>query len=422
MNETHREPVALSQTLFQTAMAIASRNLRARNVSGIYSIDVVVGGQYGSEAKGHATAQIIKSKLDTANEFPVLNIRVAGPNAGHTVYAPVDVSFLQYSGGETTVKMLPFAFRQLPVGIVENADLVYCGIAAGSEVELSVLLAEVALVKSHGLWPEHRVMIVDPEATLVFDRDHTRESDLDMVDRIGSTGKGVGSARSSRIMRTPGRRIKDNPDAIRALHDAGVIVQSLDRLYSIDPELLADEDVQYQIVIEGTQGYGLGLHAGSYPQTTSSDCRAIDFLAMAGVSPWACDDHGGITTWVVVRPFPIRVAGNSGPLKGETTWEALSLPEERTTVTKKVRRVGTWDTGLAQAAVRANGGGFPHTRNNVVLVLTMADQYAPGVAGATMPSALYHNRGLQYFIEQIQTETGAMVDLVTTGPHTAVWL
>lgn len=43
-------------------------------------VDVMVGGQYGSEGKGHMASYLSK-------EYDIL-IRVGGPNAGHTVYHP----------------------------------------------------------------------------------------------------------------------------------------------------------------------------------------------------------------------------------------------------------------------------------------------------------------------------------------------
>src|SRR5699024_7206253 len=74
-------------------------------------------------------------------------------------------------------------------------------------------------------------------------------------------------------------------------------------------------DQNLHVVVEGTQGYWLGLHAGHYPQSTSNNARPIDFLAMAGLNPWEWDFYPiGVT-----RTNPIRVAGNSGPLPAKPT-------------------------------------------------------------------------------------------------------
>jgi adenylosuccinate synthase len=96
-----------------------------------------------------------------------------------------------------------------------------------------------------------------------------------------------------------------------------------------------------RVVIEGTQGFGLSLLQGGYwPKATSRDTSAAGFLAEAGLSPRDVDDVS-----MVIRCHPIRVAGDSGALKGETSWERIAvdagLPldyREYTTVTGKVRR------------------------------------------------------------------------------------
>lgn len=367
------------------------------------SIDVIVGGQFGSEAKGHVTQQVIRRLKATASpNDSILNIRIAGPNAGHTVMA-----------ARPGYRMDRFAFRQLPVGIVEDAGWVDCAIAAGSEISIDVLMDEIYQVKAAGLWPTHRTLIVDPECTMIWPEDLDAEGVVGLTERIGSTGKGVGAARSQRLMRQAGRRVCDSPTALDLLRSAGVTIAPV----------AAFAETDCHVVIEGTQGFGLGLHAGYYPQCTSSDCRAIDFLAMAGVSPWSVA-LSQFRIWVTVRPYPIRVAGNSGPLLGETTWEALGLPEEKTTVTQKVRRVGLWDGDLVRAAVAANGGGAtgPVARGGVALALTMADQIDPDVAGATDAVVLYESEKINAFVEMVQTQTGALVDLVTTSPSTAVWI
>ena len=178
-------------------------------------------------------------------------------------------------------------------------------------------------------------------------------------------------------------------------------------------DLLDERTVQ----IEGTQGYGLGLHHPNYPQVTSSDCRAIDFMAMAGVSPWdtAVED---LQVWLVFRPYPIRVAGNSGPMLGETTWEQLGLAQERTTVTQKVRRVGHWDPKLARDAVYANGGPSEH----LYLALTMADQLDASVSGVTEQYNLEKSEIVCEFLDMVDADCDQAVSLVGTSDRTMVRL
>jgi adenylosuccinate synthase len=291
-------------------------------------VDVVVGGQFGSEAKGTVAARLIDRRGDQLR----CSVRVGGPNAGHTV--------IDHAGNVLRL-------RQVPVGVIFPDCAL--AIAAGSEVDFEVLDAELETLEALGYSVRDR-LVIDPSATVLEPDDKATEVALELTQRLGSTAKGIGAARANRIYRV-GRTIRDAPEAL----DRGVVIPfaRMVKLYDY-------------VCLEGTQGYGLGLHTRYYPFTTSGDCRAIDVLAQVGVSPW--DPRiSYVQPWVVFRPFPIRVAGNSGPLLDETTWEALGLEPEFTTVTKKMRRVGRWDTGLALEAIRANG-------TDVSVAITMADQ------------------------------------------------
>jgi len=214
-------------------------------------------------------------------------------------------------------------------------------------------------------------------------------------DRLGSTAKGVGAARADRIWRTADL--------------AGGILNPVSVTELIEDSYTVDRDV----IIEGTQGWGLGLHAGQYPFCTSGDARAIDMMAQAGAVPWRWPADR-LEVWIVFRTRPIRVAGNSGPLYGETSWKELGLPEEYTTVTKRVRRVGEWDPELAMEALAANGAPSQATR----IAITMLDHLFPDVAGATEISQLSH--GSRAWLEQREKELGLPVDMVGTGPYTQV--
>lgn len=367
-------------------------------------LDVVVGAAYGSEGKGHVTAQIVQRRLDEGMD--VLNIRVAGPNAGHTV--------IDKAGNR-------FPLRTVPVGMA-IADKVYGYIAPGSEIEVQVLLDELRLLREHGHRVEH--LFVSGEATLLEEHHKAMEAEMALVARLGSTGKGIGAARADRIYRLA-KRVMDDPTVVLQLEAEGItIVPSEENL----PSAWLTQQ-RASVIIEGTQGFGLGLHAGYYPQSTSSDCRAVDFMAMSGISPWQAGIQR-LNIWLVARMFPIRVAGNSGPMKGETTWAELGLPEEHTTVTHKVRRVGEWDSELVKRAVIDNGGGTAlSTRGASVLVaLTMVDQKWPGMAGVTnlpgyaMTGPDEEVEAMREFFRQVELETGAAIGAVTTSPNTIAWL
>lgn len=340
------------------------------------NIHVVVGAQFGSEAKGSTVAHLARKLGSTSRSSMV--VRVAGPNAGHTAYDD--------QGRE-------WKLRAVPVAAVANLD-VQLHIAAGSEIDPTVLADEVTALDEAGFRVSERLTI-HPSATILTQRNIDHEASMGIVGRIGSTGKGIGAARADRIKR------------IAPL--AGELYKQ-EQLSEPGPLDLADLS---NLIVEGTQGYGLGLHTTFYPQVTSSDCRAIDFLAMAGVSPWS-DFVTMLTVYLVARTYPIRVAGNSGPLLGETSWEKLGLPIERTTVTNKVRRVGEWDQELVHEAIEANGGGGWNPQ--VQLVLTMLDQLFPETAGMTELSQL--PEAARLWLATVQDDLETDIAFVGTSPTT----
>ena len=370
-------------------------------------IHVVAGAMFGSEGKGHVTAQLISNPIWRRRSDEVVNIRVAGPNAGHTVLD---------SAGNV------FPLRTVPVGAaVDHEAWLY--IAPGSELEIEVLELEVALLRSKG----HPVskLVISGEATLLEQKHKDTETSLDLHAKLGSTGKGIGAARADRVMRSASRVI-DSEDAKQRIVDLGGIVLTARAGLKWMAGWLDTENKV--IVIEGTQGYGLGFHAGHYPTCTSSDARAIDFMSMAGVTPWAPGVED-VHIWLVARVFPIRVAGASGALKGETNWDELGLPEERTTVTQKVRRVGEWDPELIRDAVVANGGGafgkthgFLNNQFSVVVALTMVDQKIPGLKDGVsrLDLDMQTDRDLEKLVEDVQNDAGTSVGMITTGPKSAM--
>jgi adenylosuccinate synthase len=324
------------------------------------------------------------------------------------------------------ITLHPWKLRQVPVAAVTNSDARLV-IAAGSEIDPEVLSAEVSALDAAGYQVSDRLLI-DRNATIIEQRHRDIEARSGLVGRIGSTGKGIGAARADRIMREAVTAGQWFNEAHRGVREAlpglqeSAIAETAVLLYR---ELAHGTNVH--VLIEGTQGYGLGLHTGHYPQTTSSDARAIDFLAMAGVNPWVLDrfyetaDQRGdrFDVWVVLRTHPIRVAGNSGQLDGETTWRDLGLPEERTTVTNNVRRVGQWDPQLAADAVRANGGGW-WTGSPVRVALTMVDHVIPAIAGRTDLPEPETARQLDDLLTSVAGDCGVRPTLVGTGPTSVI--
>lgn len=353
------------------------------------TLQVVVGGQYGSEGKGAVAAWLAAHD----HHERMTAVRVAGPNAGHTVIDPLTGS--------------PVALRCIPTAAVVNPDAMLC-IAPGSEIDLDVLRTEIEHLENDLSIKVNGRLLVDPQATILT-AEH-REAEGALVGRIGSTGKGIGAARADRTMRTA------------RLAGEGTWGDGLGDLHDVASWCYDALATARTVVVEGTQGYGLGLHAGHYPQCTSSDARALDFLSMAGLSPWA-PSVTRFEAWVVLRTYPIRVAGNSGPMFNECSWDYVSVHAERTvtertTVTQKTRRVGHWDSALARDAIIANGG----PGESVKVALTFLDYVVPAVANRT-GAAVWDNADVRQYVQAIEADIGCRVNIVTTGPeHVTVLL
>ena len=378
---------------------------------------VVADGFYGSCGKGHVTQML----LDGDKTEMQVNVRVGGPNAGHIVYGPQcpawcgagpDHPGMEMPWGDEPdedhlvvdgYRYHPWKLRQIPVGAVvsHGCKLV---IAAGSEINEETLREEVRALESAGYEIGQRLLI-DSSATVLTPRHIEQEKHHDLTAKLGSTAKGIGAARADRIWRSAKTWGDLNSEFGYCVDTAGLIYNWLNR--------------GAMVIIEGTQGYGLGLHTENYPQVTSTDCRAIDFLAQAGLSPW----HKTVREfepWVVLRTRPIRVAGNSGPMKGETTWEEIGLRPEKTTVTKKVRRVGEFDAALANRAIDANGG-----HGAVKVALTMVDQVIPELFGVDFLEDLDPRvrERLDIFVKEMEQKLdGQTISWVGTGPDTGLWL
>lgn len=274
---------------------------------------VLLDGQYGSTGKGLATAMLAEMFHDHV-DWVTTN---AGPNSGHTSY---------YKGEKIVLKQLP----TFPVIAAKIGKKIPIFLNAGAVINIERLNWETAeyLSENHPCGLHPHAVVVTPD---------TVDADKDTVSAIGSTGQGMGPAIAAKVQRK-----------IEAVVDAhsSQIVRPWQRMAAIPVER------PFCGLIEVSQGYSLGLNAGFYPYTTARNCDVNQALSDAGLHPVYLQQ-----TMMVVRTYPIRVAGNSGPCypdQREITWEELGQTPELTTVTKKVRRVFTWSELQFRDALRAN--------------------------------------------------------------------
>lgn len=341
-------------------------------------ITALIGAQYGSEGKG-----VVAKKL--ANDYEI-HVRVGAPNAGH--------SFVHMG------KI--WKMQAVPCGWV-NPDALLC-IGPGALVNLDILENELFSIYEVDPTIVNRIKI-DRRAGVLERRHHEMEGGVDgeIHRRIGSTGEGVGAARLDQIRRIQGSflQMKDVPESYQL---AGLPLESY--LTDSVPELLGDAYTGgLSIMLEGTQGHGLSLNHGSWPHVTSSDTGAARLCADAGVPPRRLTD-----VVAVVRTHPIRVAGPSGPLRGETTWERMSeklgrTVREQTTVTNKDRRIAEWDAQVVKDCFTINAP--------TSVALTFLDYLSPDDHCITDFSMLSESG--KGFVDYVERFFGAPVDFVGTG-------
>jgi len=278
------------------------------------TITTILDGQYGSCGKGAYAAWLAKQ------ENPDVAVRTGSPNAGHSIHVGDEV----------------IALRHIPAGCISpNTRLV---IPAGALINIDVLMAEIAELERMGVEVAGRLWI-DPRAT-VIDPKH-EQAETHMREFNGSTREGIGACRAARSMRQAMK--------IGAVSAATGIFEGMVR-----KPIWLDADCRGgNVHVEMTQGYGLSREFGAYPFVTSSNIVPAQALVEMGVTCWDVRVH------MLMRTFPIRVAGNSGPLDAECDWDDLCaesggyIQPERTTVTKLVRRIGRWSEHQAIESARA---------------------------------------------------------------------
>jgi adenylosuccinate synthase len=329
-------------------------------------VTVIVGGQYGSEGKGKVAHCLAIERNAT------IAVRTGGPNAGHTVIDPPDQ---------------PVVLRQLPTAaFIPN---VKCVLGAGSYIDPDILLTEI---ERTGLSNDR--LLIDPRAIVITEEDKDNERRGGLRESIGSTQSGTGAAVIKRIGRRAESYLAENDVRLRGY------------VGPVTAFLRAELCRGARVILEGTQGFGLSpLHSPSYPYVTSRDTTAAAFVSEVGLSPMDVDE-----VVMVLRAFPIRVSGNSGLMPCEIDWGTITKESgspspiiEFTSVTKAVRRVARFDSGIVRAALMVN--------KPTLLVLNHLDYVDYSCRIDNFPSPT-----VSEFLETVEHSIGAVVDYLGFGP------
>ncbi len=334
-------------------------------------VDVLVGGQIGSEGKGNIADYL-------SPEYSVL-MRVGGPNAGHIVFEEP-----------------PYTHISLPCGTRRNHKAQIL-IGPGAVVDPDILLKEIRDCEV-----DVERLIVDENVALICQEDKDWEV-LHLKDEIGSTATGVGVAamrrirdrfRDSRRCRL-GRDVETTHPELKAY--IGSTAERLEKAYSRKEKIL----------LEGTQGTALSMFHGDYPSVTSRDTTASGCLSEAGIGPRRVRK-----IVLVCRSYPIRVGGNSGDFSKLINWEIISersgIPVQKLkkhevgSRSGNERRVGEFDWGMLRRAC--------HLNSPTDIALTFSDYISAKNEEATRFEQLTPET--INFIEEVEMVSGVPCSLI----------
>jgi adenylosuccinate synthase len=321
---------------------------------------VVVGAQWGDEGKGKFV-DVLTERADWVVRFQ------GGSNAGHTIVI---------DGVKTALSLLPS-------GILRPG--VKCLLGAGVVLNPAVLIAEIERLQAAGgeISPER--LVIDRDAHLVLEYhvavDKAREAQRG-VNRIGTTGKGIGPAYEDRSQRSGIRcadllhlkgveaRVRAHVDEKNKIlryvlgSDTQVAFEPLWEELQKNARILAPyigngsaiaSQALYEgqnVIFEGAQGVLLDQVHGTYPFVTSSNTIGGGATIGVGVGPRAIDSVIGLvkaySTRVGEGPFPTEILGGIGD-------ELRAKGHEYGTVTGRARRCGWLDAVALRRAIRISG-------------------------------------------------------------------
>lgn len=386
--------------------------------------NVVLDAFWGSSGKGKTSAWL-------ADRFGVTRVSSSNyPNAGHT--AAFD------DGTKFVAKAIPTAavLRKVKgVGI-------QCFISPGSGFDW------VQLVKE---WDQagRPEMVIHARASVVTEDHKRREREgSESTKHIASTMQGSGAAIADKVLRkadvplagtSPLEKVAaylaaTSPEAHAVLEGEGMST-FLSRVRVSDAwdfRVLTHTALEsgHTWLHEGSQGYALSVDHGShFPQCTSRNCTVQAAMDHMAVPPALVGD-----VYLNLRTFPIRVGnvveggqqvGYSGdfyPDCQELTWEQVALQSgmpveeaaalaerERTTVTKRIRRVCTFSFEALKDAVRVNGA-----TKLALNFMQYVDWSDAGLKGGSEAFAKLSRRSRE-FIDRVESVANRPVVLIGTG-------
>ncbi|MDP6365074.1 MAG: adenylosuccinate synthase [Nitrospinota bacterium] len=326
------------------------------------SVLSVIGGQWGDEGKGKVV-DLLASQVEVVARYQ------GGANAGHTVVA---------DGKE-------FILHLIPTGILHPH--VHCIIGSGVVVDPVALVDEIKQLREGGIQVGGN-LVIGKRTHMIMPYHKVLDSHMEEllgVNRIGTTGRGIGPAYSDKAARL-GIRVCDLYDekvladrvrvslAIKKRLLAGIsldeeerraleedyILEVCDEVREIlaphvrntDAEILEAITNNRRVLLEGAQGILLDLDMGTYPYVTSSNTGVGGALSGLGMPLGKVGAVVAVMKAYCTRvgqgPFPSELHGDEG--------ERLRLGGgEFGATTGRPRRCGWFDAVAACHAVQVTG-------------------------------------------------------------------
>ena len=328
-------------------------------------VDVVVGGQYGGEGKGNITAYLVHE-----GRYDIL-VKTGGPNSAHTVGLNGSLH----------------SFRMLPAGAISGIAIIV--IPAGALIHIPTLSNELEQLNYAGQ------LIIDPMAGVIEAEHISEQLEDDRYSSLGSTRTGTGTALAQRALRR-----------LKTAREFKILEQYIESV----PEFLHNQlKEEKEVLLEGSQGFGLSNFHGDYPYSTSRDTLSTTFLSQAGIAPHYLRD-----VILVIKAFPTRNQPGHGTLEYELPAEFI---ERHSTILAEFgggtyneggfrRRVGLFDLELVRQAVAINGASY--------IALTGLDK----LHGLLKEKSVRAHYGtVDGFVKYVEQNLGVDVKLQGWGPN-----
>ncbi|HTW55922.1 MAG TPA: adenylosuccinate synthase [Thermoplasmata archaeon] len=319
------------------------------------TVRVVVGAQFGDEAKGKVTDYLAATARYVVRTG-------GGPNAGHSIHL---------AEGLVVLHQLPCGVLRHGVTGVLGPGMVVNPISLEEEIldleRRGLLRGEIAISdRAHVVLPIHEI-------------EDRWEDDLRGRQKggvvLGTTRRGIGPAYEDRVARW-GIRMGDltRPGPLRErleflyatkthLPDLPKIDDVATKLIEVGgrlaPRIRATEPMLWEalardepVLLEGAQSALLDIDFGTYPYVTSSHPTSAGALVGSGISPTEVDSVIGVAkaykTRVGAGPFPTEDTGTAGEF-------LRRVGGERGATTGRPRRCGWLDLVELRYGARLNG-------------------------------------------------------------------